>query len=74
MIEFEPPYKGTDKLSHFALIVHGVVLVRPGELEAICIDAEGDLVHLPLKQVNVDWRFDPAKRTFISIDDPSTEV
>jgi hypothetical protein len=71
MIQFEPPYKGTDKLSHFALMCHGVLVVG-SHVEAVCVDAEGDLVSIPIEQVNVDWRFDRATRGFISIDDPSS--
>jgi hypothetical protein len=72
MIQFEPPYKGTDKISHFALLCHGVLLVG-AHVEAIVVDAEGDLLSVPLEQVNLDVRFDPRRRGFMPIDDPSTE-
>jgi hypothetical protein len=43
-----------------------------GHVEAVIVDAEGNLLSIPVDQVVVDWRFDPRTRGFISIDDPST--
>lgn len=72
MIQWEPPYKGVDKNTNFPLLVHGAVVVG-AHVEVICVDAEGNLVSLLIENVNVDYRFDPKVRNFVSIDDPSTE-
>lgn len=72
MIQFDPPYKGQHSISHFPMMVHGVASVM-SHLEVVCIDMDGVLCSFPLGDVQVDWRFDPAKRTWVSIDDPEPE-
>jgi len=71
MIQFDPPYKGTDKTTNFPIIVLGVIVVESGSWVVVIKD-DGDMGSLSLEQVNVDWRWDPQRRTFISIDDPET--
>ncbi|HET9613272.1 MAG TPA: hypothetical protein VFP22_00550 [Candidatus Limnocylindrales bacterium] len=65
MIHFDPPYKGTDKETNFPIIVLGIV----SSDHALVINYDGDMDTLPLKRVNVDWRWNPQKRAWFSIDD-----
>ena len=62
---FDPPYKGTNRETNFPIIV----LAIDGSM-ALIISDEGNMDWIRVNQVNVDWRWDPNKRTFISIDNP----
>lgn len=72
MIQFEPPYSGTDKRTNFPIIVFGVVGTNTS-LHALVITAEGDLDEIPYDAVNVDWRWDAQKRAWLGIDTAAEE-
>jgi hypothetical protein len=68
MIQFDPAYKGSHRVTHFPLIVYGIAQ-HHNVFVALCIDDGGDLKAFPLEEVNVDWRWDNTKHAFVSIDD-----
>lgn len=70
MIAFDPPYKGTDKHTNFPIIVNAVNMDTG---MALVIKDDGDMEVIALDRINVDWRWDPKKRGFFSIDDPAPE-
>lgn len=70
IVNFEPPFKGQDTDSHFALSLHAVDMVNK---TALVMDEEGFLGVIDLNHFQADWRFDREKRTWISIDDPEPD-
>ena len=73
MIEWlDTPFKGTNKADGFETLVHGfaasMIQGSTKEIQAICVDQEGQLYATNLSNIVVDWRYKRGKGWF-SIDD-----
>ncbi len=70
VVQFDPPYRGQDKESHFPRMILAVDMSQGA---ALVMDEDGVLSIRALDAIQTDFRWNPNQKTWVSILEPDEE-